>query len=84
VKVDHWYDDRGRWRARHTCGEPQQVFTWLGPEIVADAPVWVELRCDLCREKFVTVIEPSSYCHAWQDTSTDDLATCWTVFPRGK
>lgn len=57
MKVDHWYDDRGRWCARHVCGDPPSVSEWLCPKIVSDAPVRVELRCGTCGDRFVTAIE---------------------------
>ena len=57
MKVDHWYDEKGRWCARHVCGDPPHVSEWLGPEIVSDAPVWVELRCGFCHDQFVMVVE---------------------------
>ena len=56
-QVDHWYDEKGRWCARHVCGDPPHVSEWLGHEIVSNAPVWVELHCGFCHDKFVTVVE---------------------------
>ena len=43
MKVDHWHDEKGRWCARHVCGDPPHVSEWLCPEIVSDAPVWVDI-----------------------------------------
>lgn len=74
MKVDSWYDGKGRWCARHLCGDPPRVSEWQGPEIISGSPVWVELRCDLCRGDFVTVIEGAEVIDTYRDNPRKDTA----------
>lgn len=69
MNVTSWYDGKGRWHARHLCGDPPRVSEWQAPEVVSDAPVWVELRCGFCRGEFVTVIESTEVINSYRNAT---------------